>query len=45
MLKVSENSQIMIELKSGETYNGILRAIDKFMNIKLVDAVLTDARG
>lgn len=35
----------MVELKSGETYNGILKSIDKFMNIKLINAILTDPRG
>jgi small nuclear ribonucleoprotein (snRNP)-like protein len=32
----------MIELKSGETYNGTLRGVDKFMNIKMESAVLND---
>lgn len=32
----------MIELKSGETYNGTLKGVDKFMNIKMADAVLSD---
>ena len=45
LLKVSENTQIMVEVKTGETYNGILKAVDKFMNIKLADAVLTSAKG
>lgn len=35
----------MAELKSGQTYTGILKAIDKFMNIKLESAILTDAKG
>ena len=42
---MSENTQIMVEVKSGETYNGILKAVDKFMNIKLADAVLTNSKG
>lgn len=45
LLKVSENTQIMVEVKTGETYNGILKAVDKFMNIKLADAVLTSPNG
>ena len=35
----------MVQLKSGETYNGVLKSIDKFMNLKLTDALLTDAKG
>ena len=35
----------MVEVKSGETFNGILKGIDKFMNIKLADAILTDPKG
>lgn len=35
----------MIELKSGETYNGILKAVDKFMNIKMENAYLTDPKA
>lgn len=27
----------MVELKSGDTYNGALESIDKYMNIKLTD--------
>ena len=32
----------MVELKSGETYNGTLKGVDKFMNIKMEDAILSD---
>lgn len=35
----------MVEVKTGETYNGVLKAVDKFMNINLGDVVLTDAKG
>jgi len=31
----------MVELKSGDTYNGILEDIDKFMNIKLSEVTFT----
>lgn len=31
----------MVELKSGDTYNGVLEDIDKFMNIKLTDVTFT----
>jgi small nuclear ribonucleoprotein (snRNP)-like protein len=32
----------MVELKSGETYNGIIKAVDKFTNIKMEAANLSD---
>ena len=32
----------MVELKSGESYNGILRGVDKFTNIKLESATISD---
>lgn len=32
----------MVELKSGETYNGIIKAVDKFTNIKMEAANLND---
>ena len=35
----------MIEVKSGETYNGTLEEIDKFMNISIIDAVETSRFG
>lgn len=35
----------MVEVKTGDTYNGILMGVDKFMNIKLADAILTDSKG
>jgi len=31
----------MAELKSGDTYNGKLEIIDKFMNIRLSEVILT----
>jgi len=30
----------MVELKSGDTYNGVLENVDKFMNIKIKDVIL-----
>ena len=32
----------MVELKSGETYNGTIKAVDKFTNIKMEAANLSD---
>jgi small nuclear ribonucleoprotein (snRNP)-like protein len=31
----------MVELKSGDTYNGVLESIDKLMNIKLKDVIFS----
>lgn len=31
----------MVELKSGDTYNGVLEDIDKFMNVKLTEVTFT----
>ena len=31
----------MVEMKSGDTYNGKLENIDKYMNIKLSDVTFT----
>ena len=35
----------MVEVKSGETYNGILSNCDVWMNLHLVDIVSTSQRG
>lgn len=32
----------MVELKSGETYNGRLKGVDKFMNIQMENCIRTD---
>lgn len=32
----------MVELKSGETYNGTLKGVDKFMNIQMENCIRTD---
>jgi hypothetical protein len=42
LLKLGEGSNIMVELKSGETYNGTIKAVDKFTNIKMEAANLSD---
>jgi U6 snRNA-associated Sm-like protein LSm4 len=41
ILNSSINSQLLVELKSGDTYNGILDGIDKFMNIKLSKVIFS----
>ena len=45
MLKAAANKPVQIELKSGETYNGILSNIDGYMNLNLRDAILTSRDG
>ncbi|CDR98111.1 U6 snRNA-associated Sm-like protein LSm4, putative [Babesia bigemina] len=35
----------LIELKSGETYSGILASCDSFMNVHMVNAICTSKRG
>jgi len=35
----------MVELKNGETYNGVLVTCDKYMNITLRDVFLTSKDG
>lgn len=35
----------MVETKTGETYNGTLKAIDGHMNIQLENVVLTNKDG
>ncbi|MEN2495960.1 MAG: RNA processing protein [Marteilia pararefringens] len=45
LLKSSINHPISIELNSRETYNGHLSEIDRHMNVRLADAILTSASG
>jgi len=45
LLKAGEKSYILVELKSGESYNGTLQASDKFMNLRLTDVVQTTKDG
>lgn len=41
LLKTAQNHPMLIELKNGETYNGMLVACDAWMNIHLRDAICT----
>uniref|UniRef100_A0A7E4V437 U6 snRNA-associated Sm-like protein LSm4 n=1 Tax=Panagrellus redivivus TaxID=6233 RepID=A0A7E4V437_PANRE len=45
LLKSAQNSALLIELKSGETYNGHMVSVDSFMNIHLRDAICTSKDG
>lgn len=41
LLTAAANSPLLVELKSGETYNGILVSCDPWMNITLKEVVRT----
>ena len=41
LLKTAQNHPMLIELKNGETYNGMLIACDSWMNVHLRDAICT----
>uniref|UniRef100_A0AC34RQI7 U6 snRNA-associated Sm-like protein LSm4 n=1 Tax=Panagrolaimus sp. JU765 TaxID=591449 RepID=A0AC34RQI7_9BILA len=45
LLKCAQNSAILLELKSGDTYNGHMVAVDNLMNIHLRDAICTSKDG
>jgi U6 snRNA-associated Sm-like protein LSm4 len=44
-LRQSLRKPVAVELKTGATYNGVLASADQWMNLVLVDAVLTNATG
>ncbi len=45
LLRSSSNYPILVELKSGEAYSGVMTACDGWMNIHMRDAVLTSKDG
>ena len=45
LLKTAENSPILVELKNGDTYNGILVCCNMFMNITMKEVVCTSRNG
>jgi len=45
LLKTSENSPILVELKNGDTYNGLLVSCNMFMNITMSEVVCTSRHG
>jgi U6 snRNA-associated Sm-like protein LSm4 len=45
LLSLCAGNPILVELKSGETYNGTLSAIDNFMNLSLNNVILTSPDG
>jgi len=44
-LRGALSGPVLVELKSGESYNGTLEGADFFMNLKLANAVLTSPDG
>eukprot|EP00923_Selenidium_pygospionis_P025720 GHVN01045473.1.p1 GENE.GHVN01045473.1~~GHVN01045473.1.p1 ORF type:complete len:136 (+),score=16.07 GHVN01045473.1:137-544(+) len=45
LLRTSQNQQMMVELKNGETYNGRLVACDGFMNLHMAETTCTSRDG
>lgn len=45
LLKIAEDSQILIELKNGDTYNGRLSNCNMFMNMTLSEVICTSRDG
>jgi U6 snRNA-associated Sm-like protein LSm4 len=45
LLRAAVSSPILVELKSGETYNGRLGSCDAWMNLNLTDVIYTSAAG
>ena len=45
LLRSAANHPILVELKSGEAYSGVLAECDGWMNIHMKDAVLTSKDG
>jgi U6 snRNA-associated Sm-like protein LSm4 len=45
LLNAARRQAVLVEVKSGETFNGTLLACDVWMNIRLGDVVRTDADG
>lgn len=44
-MRAAKDSALLVELKSGDTYNGRLSSCDAYMNLNLVDVVCTSAAG
>ena len=45
LLKAAHGQPMLVELKSGETYNGVLHACDAFMNLCLREVICTSRDG
>mmetsp|Transcript_19734 Transcript_19734/g.27742 ORF Transcript_19734/g.27742 Transcript_19734/m.27742 type:complete len:98 (-) Transcript_19734:16-309(-) len=45
LLRAASNSPMLVELKSGDTYNGRLTNCDAWMNLNLRDVICTSKDG
>ncbi|XP_053212408.1 U6 snRNA-associated Sm-like protein LSm4 [Panonychus citri] len=45
LLKKSQNHPMLVELKNGETFNGLLVSCDNWMNINLREVICTSRDG
>eukprot|EP01066_Platyproteum_vivax_P002998 Platyproteum_vivax@DN13894_c0_g1_i1.p2 len=45
LLRTAQNQPMLVELKNGETYSGVLAACDVFMNLHMRDIVCTSRDG
>ena len=45
LLKAAQSQPVLVELKTGDTYNGTLDTLDNFMNLRLKDVVCTSKDG
>uniref|UniRef100_A0A7E4WAH2 U6 snRNA-associated Sm-like protein LSm4 n=1 Tax=Panagrellus redivivus TaxID=6233 RepID=A0A7E4WAH2_PANRE len=45
LLRSTQNQQMLIELKNGDSYNGLLVACDSWMNVHLKDTIFTSKDG
>mmetsp|Transcript_63824 Transcript_63824/g.120911 ORF Transcript_63824/g.120911 Transcript_63824/m.120911 type:complete len:145 (+) Transcript_63824:83-517(+) len=45
LLRTAQNQPMMVELKNGETYSGVLASCDGFMNLHMRDIVCTSRDG
>lgn len=45
ILRAGKSQPTLVELKSGETYSGVLASCDTFMNVHMVNAICTSKKG
>ena len=41
LLLTARGSKVFVEIKSGDTFNGMIELVDKFMNVKLLNVIHT----